>query len=365
MKKTKYENLYERKGCWYVDFYLPKNLGGKRIRCSLKTPDIERAKDIRDNNINPILGNLASIEVLEKIEEHIHRLKQNSMSSIENLQHTITRSNSRLSLQECAEKYLKHLKRSDIRPATFKNYTSGLKPFLKVMGNGTRIDLITKESAIKVREYLLEEHIGGNRIGFNFMVFKKFIEWCAAEGLVSPLIKDNLKIPLPQYRSKHTSMIPRDKAEEAMACKANWTLPARIARYTGMRRAEILGITKKDLIEFHGIKCIQIDERTKTHEGRIVPISKKLMPYLKDLSELRANHKLCDLYNIKMKKIEGCEKCSFHSWRVYANTCMMEAGVDQAVRMKILGHRASKSEVHIGYTSVQLSQMKKAVDLIP
>ncbi len=365
MKKAKHESLCLRKGCWYIDFYLPKEFGGKRIRCSLNTTDLERAKYIRDVNINPILSNLASIDVLNKISEQIYKLKNESMSSIEHINKRLQSSDRILSVSECVEKYLKHLKSSSIRPLTFKNYGCGLKPFIKVVGGNTRIDMITKESAIKVREYLIKKGLGGNRIKFIFMVVRGLLEWCSMEGLVSPLVKENLKIPLPQYRAEHTSMIPRGKADAAMKCKDSWTLSPRFARYTGMRRAEILRITANDVIELHGIKCIQIDERSKTHERRIVPIAEKLMPYLKDLSELMKNRKMCDGYNIKLKDIEGCEKCSFHSWRVYANTCMMEAGVDQAVRMKILGHRASKSEVHIGYTSVQISQMKKAVDLIP
>ncbi len=364
MKNNKSENLFKRKGCWYTDFYLPKNLGGKRIRCSLKTPDLERAKYIRDVNINPILGNLASIDVLENLYEKINQLKQRTLSSVDNLKYDVQGSNKRLSIQECVDKYLKHIKSSDIRPTTYKNYSSGLKPFVEVLGADNRIDLITKEGLVKVREHLIEKGIGGNRLHFDFMAFRRVMQWCNDEGLIPP-VKENFKIPLPTYRSVHTSLIPKDKADLAMACKAGWTLPPRIARYTGMRRGEILRITTSDITELHGIKCIKIDERSKTHEPRIVPIAEKLKPYLINLSELRKNKKACDYYRLTLKKIPGCEKCSFHSWRVYANTCMMEAGVDQAVRMKILGHKSSKSEVHIGYTSVQISQMKKAVDLIP
>ena len=150
-----------------------------------------------------------------------------------------------------------------------------------------------------------------------------------------------------------------------MLCHPNWTLVPRIARYTGMRLREILRLRKNDIVTYQGMLCIKVDERSKTGESRIITVADKLKDYMKNISELEKTKKQFDHFNTLVKKIPGCEKCKFHSWRVYANTQMMEAGVDQAVRMKILGHRASKSDIHIGYTSVQISQMKKAVDLIP
>jgi len=43
---------------------------------------------------------------------------------------------------------------------------------------------------------------------------------------------------------------------------------------------------------------------------------------------------------------------------------MMESRIDKAVRMRILGHKGSKDDIHVNYTSAQLSEMKKAVDTI-
>lgn len=94
-------------------------------------------------------------------------------------------------------------------------------------------------------------------------------------------------------------------------------------------------------------------------------MARKLAPYLKgDLRELRKAGHQSDKYNRRVKLIPGCESCSFHSWRVYANTRMMEAGVDRAVRMRLLGHRAGKDDIHTGYTSVALKTMLEAVTCI-
>ena len=65
-----------------------------------------------------------------------------------------------------------------------------------------------------------------------------------------------------------------------------------------------------------------------------------------------------------MKKIEGCEAVKDHSWRVYAQTMMIEAGIDDLIVRRIIGHKDS-SNVHYGYTAARVEAMKKALETIP
>lgn len=43
---------------------------------------------------------------------------------------------------------------------------------------------------------------------------------------------------------------------------------------------------------------------------------------------------------------------------------MMESGIDRAVRMRILGQRTDKNDVHTGYTAVAVKTMLEAVNSI-
>ena len=102
-------------------------------------------------------------------------------------------------------------------------------------------------------------------------------------------------------------------------------------------------------------------KNSKTAFDEIVAITKK-----EEVMEIvLGESKDFKTYNRRIKKVEGCDKCKFHSWRVFANTTMQKAGIDRAVRMKILGHKVDKDDIHSGYTSVDIQQMKKAIDKIP
>jgi len=361
----KENSLRKRKNCWYINCKVPKRFGGGLLQYSLKTSDIKEARNIRDKYVRPVFTQDSAINVLEAIARMVSSLDSQTRDQVNALKNKILKNNSDNTVGELSGKYIIYLKKSSLREASIQNYSSALSSFNKILGKERTFQSLSRKDIVDVRNKLLEE-ISARRLQFIFQSYRTFIRWCIQESYISDCMLDYFNITLPLSRSVHTSTIPPAKAGDCMSCMKGWTLAPRIARYTGMRREEILRLEKSDISDFHGIKCINVDDRSKTHEKRIVPIADKLLPYMNDLSELRLSLKKApEHYNIKIKGIPGCEKCKFHSWRVYANTSMMEAGVDQAVRMKILGHRASKSEVHIGYTSVQISQMKKAVDLIP
>ena len=135
-----------------------------------------------------------------------------------------------------------------------------------------------------------------------------------------------------------------------------------IARYTGMRVGEIRRLTAADVYQQDGVWVIHISAESKTHAERLVPISDKLMPLKNKLHLVPDDPKHEKAYNRQVKMV--APGCSFHSWRVYANSQMHRAGVDPYVCKRVLGHCDSK-DVHAGYTAVDLVQMKAAVDAIP
>ena len=358
--KNKY--LVQRGDAWHFDCKLPKRLGGTRVRCSLLTRDVIQARYIRDTFLNPIIAQAGAITALEMIAGEIKEIKEGAAVKVQNLKRNILKPDQGFTIQECFDKYLQYLTKTNLRDASYKNYRSGIRSVISALGN-KEIDSLTKNDATKTRDALLGT-ISTKRVSFNFQTFRAFLKWCATEGMSYSNITDSFNIPLPVPRTEHTSTIPKEKADDCMNCHPKWKLVPKIARYTGMRLNEILRLRKKDIVDSHGVKCILIDEKSKTYEPRLVPIADKLLPHVKDIWQIASTGKKFDKYNKLIKKIKGCEKCKFHSWRVYANTQMMEQGIDRAVRMKILGHKDG-DDIHTGYTFVELTQMKKAVDAIP
>ncbi len=363
MARNSNEGLVQIGSCWHLNMRIPKELGGGRLRTSLRTSDPKRARYIRDTYINPVLSQAGAISALEDIAMTIRDIREESLAKLDNLKRDIFGGGD-IFLKDCTEKYISFVKHSGLKENTVKAYVTTVEQIMGIIKN-KHIDSLSKEDAAAVRDALIKD-ISTKRLSFIFQTFRQFLRWCEKEGLAIKGLNERFQINLPQVRSVHTPMIPEEKADDAMLCKPDWTLVPRISRYTGMRLQEVLSLSKSKVRTENGIKCFVVShEIAKTRDGRIVPVANKLLPFLDKLDSISGDSRDFKRYNRKIKKIKGCEKCKFHSWRVYANTTMQKAGVDRAVRMRILGHKADKDDIHTGYTAVDLQQMKKAVDKIP
>ena len=354
--------LSKKTGKWYIEFRLPKKFGGATIKRSLHTSDPKQAIYIRDMFILPIILNASIIEALEEIARKIEPLKTQSVDLIEQLKSGIigTTGFSPL-ISDCLRLFLDYLEKSQKRVSTIQSYKAALNTSFCLLDDKEICNFNSKD-ALTLRDGMLNAKLSGSRIKNKFLVIKSFFTWCIENKYCRKEVLDLFKITLPKTKTTHTAYIPEAAANKAILLIKDWIVP-RIARYTGMRLKEITRLTQKDIRLEGGIKCFYVDERTKTSKPRLVPIADKLLPYIKEpLNIGKLSHK-DDEFNIKIKKIEGCEKCSFHSWRVYANSQMHKNGVDPYVCKKILGHSNSK-DIHSGYTHIELEQMKKAVDMI-
>ncbi len=359
----KNKHLYKRNNCWYFRIRLPKKLGGKTIRKSLHTDNISIARGFRDKYILPIIHANNNIEALEVLQFTINQNLTQSEKIFANANDLIM-DHKNIMLYDAISEYLEYLPNAGIRIATVRDYTSTMN-FLKKYAKNKIISTLTKDDSIELLNILLKQKLSPTTIKFKFTSIKSFLRWCINRDYVQDSILKAFDIQLPKVNKNPTQPIPLDQASLAVNVMKNWTLVPRIARYTGMRLREILRLTENDIIDEHGIKCIYVSDQAKNKTARIVPIAEKLLPYLNDLSELNTRGKPFDKWNIEIKKLKNCAKCKFHSWRSYAITQMMKAGIDPAVRKRITGHRISKDDIHEIYTSVELSDMKKAVDLIP
>jgi len=359
------EKYIEQRGkALYLNFRLPVKFGRGRVRVALKTSDIKIARNIRDRVVIPILYADGAINALEAIASLIHSEDKAIQEHIVNIKNTIF-NDEEISINEALDRFVEYINKGTLRTSSKQDYASALQSVKKHLECNKNLNSLNKKDSTLARDGMLKT-LSATRTVFCFQTFRKFLRWCEAEGLSKKGIVENFLIPLPTPDKQHTLDIPASLADQAMKILPEWTLPPRIARYTGMRLNEVLRLTPKSIVNHHGIYCFQLGTETKTGMPRIIPIAEKLKPFVvnADLTELKALGHKNDKYNRKLKTIPGLGKCKFHSWRTYANTRMMESGIDKAVRMCILGHKGSKEDIHVNYTSVQLSEMKKAVDTI-
>ena len=309
----------------------------------------------------PVLLHDSVIKALEEISSQVTSSQNEVASHIANLKNVIFNEGSLL-ISEAFERYSQYINKGTLRGSSKKDYITAIKTIFKDLNCSKSVNSLSKQDAIKVRDSMMHR-LSATRVVFCFQTFRKFLRWSEAEGLARSGISETFLIQLPTPQKEHTSDIPVELIDKATFCLPNWMCPV-FSRYTGFRLGEVAGLKSSSLVDLHGILCFQLGTETKTKEPRLVPVADKLKPYLQYIDKLNNKSHRSDKFNRNIKKIVGLEKCSFHSFRVYANSRMLESAVDQATRMKILGHREHKDQIHIGYSSVKLSELHKAVNTI-
>lgn len=389
MKKEKY--LYQLpNGYWQLNFRCPARFGGQLIQVSTRTKNLKVAAKIRDRFVLPILALDSAEHALRLIAESIKQITGEATEQIASL-HAIIAGNQDLTLEEAIQKYKIWMNDSSgLRPASIKKYSLALEQVADIIGPEKAVCTLGKTDAIALRDCLLDvEHDGKKAKGATtidniFATMRSFLRWLHRNGIIPHANLDqSFAIDLPPVRKVNTPIVPPSLADAVMNATPDWTLIPRIQRYTGMRIGEveacIAGYQGCGIATVEGFRCFRIaKEFCKTHDDRLVPICDKLAPYL-TRQILKEAAKSCakfgpdgrrqespaqKKYNRRIKKIPGCENLKDHSWRVYAQTMMLEAGVSESIVKRVIGHRDS-ANVHYGYTAGRLETIKKALDLIP
>jgi len=374
----------DESGVWHLIFRVPSRFGGKLVRQSLFTEDYDVAASIRDRYVTPILAINSGVAALEEIGKSIIAAEGDAIKHLGQLKN-IVNSSEGLSLTEAYQKYLDWMeKSSDFRPATRRKYTDNLGVIVSMFGSNKAVGMLSKEDAIRLRDKMKDAGKSATTIFHIFSIFRGFLRWLNREGLISNLyVVENFMIDLPPVRKVNTPIIPPSKADEAMNVLPDWSLFPRVQRYTGMRIGEVeaclTGYLGCGIDTVEGFRCFRITKDfSKTHTDRLVPICDKLSPYItkKNVTAAKAMCARFDgdgrrnespaqkRYNRAVKKIEGCKNVKDHSWRVYAQTMMIEAGIDDLIVRRIIGHKDS-GNVHYGYTAARVEAMKAALDKIP
>ena len=382
-RNEKYLKL-DASGVWRLNFRVPARFGGKLIRQSLFTRDFEVAASIRDRFVVPILALNSGVAALEEIGKSIIAAEGEAIRHLGSLKNIITASEG-LPLETAFTRYLDWMNASSgYRPGTQKKYAENLSVVVNFLGRNKVVGVLTKDDAVRLRDKMIQAGKSATTIFHVFSIFRGFLRWLNKEGMISsPYVVDNFLIDLPPVRKVNTPIIPPSKADEAMTVLPDWTLIPRVQRYTGMRIGEVeacfTGYLGCGIVTVEGFRCFKITKDfCKTHADRYVPISDKLAPHITqetvaaaaatcarfDVDGRRQESPAQKRYNRAVKKIEGCESAKDHSWRVYAQTMMIEAGIDDLIVKRIIGHKDS-SNVHYGYTAARVEAMKKALDTIP
>lgn len=144
--------------------------------------------------------------------------------------------------------------------------------------------------------------------------------------------------------------------------------------YTGVRIGELLDLEKKD---------IHLDERwfyvkeSKTDAGiREVPIAEKIVPFFEYWMNRNCDHLICtpddkpftyrnyyDSYWIPMMKELSLAKYTPHCTRHTCVSLLTEAGVDERIIQKIVGHKG-QNVTQVVYTHVDLPFKLEAINKI-
>lgn len=373
MRHTDY--LMERDGVWYLRFRVPTRFGGNWVKVSLKTSDVNNARRIRDKYVRPILAADSACEVYTAIIRQLQEIGEEMPEHLGTLPALIAGGgDTLLSWRDAADKYSTWLQQSGAARKTAVKYSSIAAWLAERLGEDEPVTSLSKSACIKVRDELLAAKKSNTTVMAYVMVAKGWMSWLGREGLADgERLRGCWKIDLPAVRKQNTKIIPPASADLAERCLPEWQDAPRIARYTGMRLNEIIAACGHSqgcgIIDEQGVLCFSLAaEMTKTHRARLVPVPAQLMEIVRNRARLAAivnrGVYLAKRYNIVLKNVPGCEACSMHSWRVYANTMMMEAGVDENLRRRALGHADSK-DVHYGYSAGRLEAIKAALEKIP
>lgn len=411
--------LFKRGGVWNVRFRLPDRYGGGFFQRSLGTGDITTARRFRDLYVAPFLRDDEEYVAIKDLVEKAIRVRATEDKKYDRLLRALSGGEEPEaeveSLRTLVDKYLAHIARGDISPATLQAYTSHLEGFLRVVGEERAATSIEKQDLVVFRDKLLSLPVNWMRlqhippanqikkkvskatVSTALTYVRGFFQWLIDEGPFESRLNpvQGVKVPFTKVNNRR----PFTTAEVEQACKIPyptrhtkfdeeaWTSLPLLARYTGARLGEIAQLAGKDVVEVHGIPCLHIYERqsegktTKTHDDRLVPIANKIQPLLNALRKTHGEGPLfphcgtwtdkkfgvvkpakqfSNVYQRAVKKV--APDVTFHSFRHYAVSQMANAGIPEEVRMRIVGHKTKT--VHGGYTAIDVETMAKAVEMI-
>ena len=239
------------------------------------------------------------------------------------------------------QSYLKHLQFSNLglSPLTIEKYTQNLRAYEKWLGAATPI---SEDSAQSFLNFLQERGFSLATVQSYYHALKPFLAYIGIKFIV----KFKKRKYLPTYHGidqvKAILSAAQNRTDRWGKLGERDSLIILMFAYTGLRRAELLSLTVRD-INFY-TRMIRV--KGKGNKERIIPIAaclyEKLQKYTKKMSI--TDH----LFPIKFTRINtmirnyarqvGIDDFTCHSFRHYFATQLIENGVDIKKVQELLGH---------------------------
>lgn len=409
---------------WTIPKRLKSHFKQVRFRCSLNTKDLKQAQFYRNKYLLPVITANSIADILENLSRSIEVTNldlDRAVSELKIFSGRKTEDQSSLTLIELANQFLEHYKKGNPSLASIKKVSGNIDTAYAIFGKGKIVDDIRKEEVVWFRDVLLSLPVGWqqkakkeggfdltpatenersmhpNTVKEKITTLKQLFTWGISDCKLNRNDNPALGITIPgSGKQKHKR--PPENHEADLLCKMPmpnvktfdkeaWEYLPKFARYTGARPNEIAVLNAEDIIEKNEIRCLRItnfgeNKRLKTESSeRVVPVSSKLAPFLDELlarhphgplfpncgnlydgkkNLVQPAHYLLKTYNRFAKKIAPDQ--AFYCWRVYANTQMVNAGVNLLDCEAILGHKSDRMQR--AYTAENLVRYKKALDSI-
>lgn len=423
--------LLKKGNTWYLNLTIPKRvkssaLAGKKIRISLQTADLKVAQRWRDRHVIELMNAENELYLLEtlarKIIEADRRLEDKLEELLPHYKLRGVKEKQSITLDRLITLFLEHLReRKGLKINSLDKYRSSLKLFSFILGSEVQVIAVKHEDIQRFTELALRLPVGWsyaaaegktyldivtqtprsgskrlmarNSVRYTLLVAKSMFEWGNENNLLPRAFKMPFKRKLNIYvesdEQKHKrapNIAEADRLcqlpmpQTVQVSETAWQCLPLIARYSGMRLAEIAQLHREDIVTEEGFLCIKVCRNVKTLSSqRMIPVAEKLRPLLESLMEeiktgrlfplcgdmstvgvMKYGHAFAKLWDRRAKQVAS--DLSFHCWRVYANFQMTKAGIDLLDRERLLGH--ANERTNASYLPADLERLKKAVDSI-
>lgn len=154
---------------------------------------------------------------------------------------------------------------------------------------------------------------------------------------------------------------------------SDWATTVVMLCYAGTRPSEFLSILKTD-VKLKQRYFIVRDSKTEAGRNRVVPISRKTLPYFEHWMQMPGKTLITKpdgnampyrTYRLKFKAVMQASRCKHtpHECRHTLATWLDNAGANELSIKRILGH-AAKGVTQKVYTHKSIAQLRKAIDLL-
>ena len=164
MADTKY--LQKRGNCWFIRVPRPPSAWGMagEFACTLRTPELKTAQQLRDKYLIPLLAETAAGDMVAAIARLAAANDEAIANRLAELRGDLSGLESRLTLREAGSRFLDYLRSSAAyAPASLRKYAASIDAACRLIGEEVRPDTLTKADAARFRDALLALPVGWQR----------------------------------------------------------------------------------------------------------------------------------------------------------------------------------------------------------